>query len=142
MRLGYSEEDWAARHFYDVFPPKILFFNFFLNRSKLAALQLTHNSLLQEYSSALKTVEELKRKESEKVDKVVLQELHEKLELAEKALASKQLQMDDMKQTIAKQEEDLETITVLRAQMEVYCSDFHAERAAREKIHEDRASKS
>lgn len=44
-------------------PPKILFFNFFLNRSKLAALQLTHNSLLQEYSSALKTVEELKRKE-------------------------------------------------------------------------------
>lgn len=46
----------------------------------------------------------------------MLQELHEKLELAEKALASKQLQMDDMKQTIAKQEEDLETITVLRAQ--------------------------
>lgn len=107
-------------------------------KSKLAALQLTHNSLLQEYSSALKTVEELKRKESEKVDKVVLQELREKLELAEKALASKQLQMDDMKQTIAKQEEDLETITVLRAQMEVYCSDFHAERAAREKIHEEK----
>ncbi|XP_039733330.1 optineurin isoform X2 [Pteropus medius] len=107
-------------------------------KSKLATLQLTHNSLLQEYSNILKTVEELKRKESEKVDKVVLHELHEKLELAEKALASKQLQMDEMKQTIAKQEEDLETITVLRAQMEVYCSDFHAERAAREKIHEEK----
>uniref|UniRef100_M3XPH7 Optineurin n=1 Tax=Mustela putorius furo TaxID=9669 RepID=M3XPH7_MUSPF len=75
---------------------------------------------------------------SEKVDKVVLQELSEKLEVAEKALASKQLQMDEMKQTIAKQEEDLETMTVLRAQMEVYCSDFHAERAAREKIHEEK----
>ncbi|XP_070356989.1 optineurin isoform X2 [Equus asinus] len=107
-------------------------------KSKLASLQLTHNRLLQEYNSALKMIEELQRKESEKVDKVVLQEVNEKLELAEKALASKQLQMDEMKQTIAKQEEDLETMTVLRAQMEVYCSDFHAERAAREKIHEEK----
>ncbi|XP_036308493.1 optineurin isoform X1 [Pipistrellus kuhlii] len=107
-------------------------------KSKLATLQLTYNKLLQELSNALKTVEELKRKESEKVDKEVLQELNEKLELAEKALASKQLQMDEMKQTIAKQEEDLETMTVLRAQMEVYCSDFHAERAAREKMHEEK----
>lgn len=107
-------------------------------KSKIATLQLTHNRLLQEYNNVLKTVEELKRKESEKVDKVVLQELNEKLELAEMALASKQLQMDEMKQTIAKQEEDLETMTVLRAQMEVYCSDFHAERAAREKIHEEK----
>ncbi|XP_007189963.2 optineurin isoform X1 [Balaenoptera acutorostrata] len=107
-------------------------------KSKLATLQLTHNRLLQEYNNALKTTEELKRRESEKVDKVVLQELNGKLELAEKALASKQLQMDEMKQTVAKQEKDLETMAVLRAQMEVYCSDFHAERAAREKIHEEK----
>ncbi|XP_028351523.1 optineurin isoform X2 [Physeter macrocephalus] len=107
-------------------------------KSKLATLQLTHNRLLQEYNNALKTTEELKRRELEKVDKVVLQELSGKLELAEKALASKQLQMDEMKQTIAKQEKDLETMAVLRAQMEVYCSDFHAERAAREKIHEEK----
>ncbi|XP_023078947.1 optineurin isoform X2 [Piliocolobus tephrosceles] len=107
-------------------------------KSKLAMLQLTHNKLLQEHNHALKTIEELTRKESEKVDRAVLKELSEKLELAEKALASKQLQMDEMKQTIAEQEEDLETMTVLRAQMEVYCSDFHAERAAREKIHEEK----
>ncbi|XP_061034464.1 optineurin isoform X2 [Eubalaena glacialis] len=107
-------------------------------KSKLATLQLTHNRLLQEYNNALKTTEELKRRESEKVDKAVLQELNGKLELAEKALASKQLQMDEMKQTVAKQEKDLETMAVLRAQMEVYCSDFHAERAAREKIHEEK----
>ncbi|KAL1773964.1 optineurin isoform X1 [Sigmodon hispidus] len=69
---------------------------------------------------------------------MMLQELHEKLELAERALASKQLQMDEMKQTIAKQEEDLEIMAVLRAQLEVYCSDFHAKRAAREKIHEEK----
>uniref|UniRef100_A0A8C9DD08 Optineurin n=1 Tax=Prolemur simus TaxID=1328070 RepID=A0A8C9DD08_PROSS len=107
-------------------------------KSKLAILQVTHSKLLQDHNKALKTIEELTRKESEKVDKAVLRELHEKLELAEKALASKQLQMDEMKQTIARQEEDLETMSVLRAQMEVYCSDFHAERAAREKIHEEK----
>uniref|UniRef100_A0A2I2ZMS4 Optineurin n=1 Tax=Gorilla gorilla gorilla TaxID=9595 RepID=A0A2I2ZMS4_GORGO len=107
-------------------------------KSKLTVLQMTHNKLLQEHNNALKTIEELTRKESEKVDRAVLKELSEKLELAEKALASKQLQMDEMKQTIAKQEEDLETMTILRAQMEVYCSDFHAERAAREKIHEEK----
>ena len=59
------------------------------------------------------------------MDKVVLQELSGKLELAEKALASKQLQMDGMKQTIAKQEKDLETMAVLRAQ--VACSQAGAE---------------
>ncbi|XP_073912743.1 optineurin-like isoform X6 [Castor canadensis] len=107
-------------------------------KSKLAILQSTHNKLLQEYHSALKMIEEIRKIESEKVDKVVLQELNEKLELAERALASKQLQMDEMKQLIAKQEEDLETMAVLRAQMEVYCSDFHAEREAREKIHEEK----
>ncbi|XP_006894332.1 PREDICTED: optineurin [Elephantulus edwardii] len=107
-------------------------------KAKLASLQLTHSKLLQEHSHALKTIEELKMKESGKVDRAVLQELNEKLELAEQALAAKQLQMDEMKQTIAKQEEDLETMSVLRAQMEVYCSDFHAERAAREKIHEEK----
>ncbi|XP_060048152.1 optineurin isoform X1 [Erinaceus europaeus] len=107
-------------------------------KSKLAALQLTYSMLLQEHNNTLKTMEELKRKELEKVDKTVLQELRGKLELAEKALAAKQLQMDEMKQTIARQEEGLETMEVLRAQMDVYCSDFHAERAAREKIHEEK----
>lgn len=107
-------------------------------KSRLATLQATHNKLLQEHNKALKTIEELTKQQAEKVDKMQLQELSEKLELAEQALASKQLQMDEMKQTIAKQEEDLETMAVLRAQMEVYCSDFHAERAAREKIHEEK----
>lgn len=105
--------------------------------TKLAALQTAHSNLLQEYNHTLRTLEELKREESEKVEKVV-QELQGKLELAEEALASKQLQLDGMKQTVARQEESLETMGVLRAQMEVYCSDFHAERAAREKIHEEK----
>jgi len=51
------------------------------------------------------------------VDKVVVEELNAKVLLAEQALAAKQLQMDEMKQLIAKQEEDLETMAVLRAQV-------------------------
>lgn len=51
------------------------------------------------------------------MDKVVVEELNAKVLLAEQALAAKQLQMDEMKQLIAKQEEDLETMAVLRAQV-------------------------
>uniref|UniRef100_A0A8C8YD27 Optineurin n=1 Tax=Prolemur simus TaxID=1328070 RepID=A0A8C8YD27_PROSS len=101
--------------------------------TKLSEAELMKKRLQENINMLLR-----KNSLSEKVDKAVLRELHEKLELAEKALASKQLQMDEMKQTIARQEEDLETMSVLRAQMEVYCSDFHAERAAREKIHEEK----
>ncbi|XP_038597245.1 optineurin isoform X2 [Tachyglossus aculeatus] len=107
-------------------------------KSKFTNLQAAHSKLLLEHNNSLKAIEELKSKESEKVDQAVVRELQEKLDLAEQALASKQLQMDEMKQTIARQEEDLDTMAVLRAQMEVYCSDFHAERAAREKIHEEK----
>ncbi|XP_077194074.1 optineurin isoform X2 [Paroedura picta] len=102
---------------------------------KFNQLQDAYNKLLPELTSALKTAEDLKAKEAERVDKAVVDELTHKLELAERALAAKQLQIDDMKQAIVKQEEELETVAVLRAQMEVYYADFHAERAAREKIH-------
>ncbi|XP_026504425.1 optineurin isoform X2 [Terrapene carolina triunguis] len=107
-------------------------------KAKFSDLQHTYSKLLPELSDAMKTIEELKNNELARVDKAVVEDLNKKLALAERALATKQLQMDEMKQTIAKQEEDLETMTVLRAQMEVYCSDFHAEREAREKIHEEK----
>ncbi|XP_065262436.1 optineurin [Emys orbicularis] len=107
-------------------------------KAKFSDLQHTYSKLLPELSDAMKTIEELKNNELARVDKAVVEDLNKKLALAERALATKQLQMDEMKQTIAKQEEDLETMAVLRAQMEVYCSDFHAEREAREKIHEEK----
>nr|XP_008109659.1 PREDICTED: optineurin [Anolis carolinensis] len=107
-------------------------------KAKYNKLQDIYNKLLPELTNAKQTVEELKMKEAESVDKTVADKLIHKLDLAEKALATKQSQIDEMKQTIAKQEEELETVAVLRAQMEVYCSDFHAERAAREKIHEEK----
>ncbi|OXB77734.1 UNVERIFIED_CONTAM: hypothetical protein H355_011998 [Colinus virginianus] len=107
-------------------------------KTRYSSLQDAYNKLLPELTEAMKTISEMKVKELDKVDKAVVEELNAKVLLAEEALAAKQLQMDEMKQLIAKQEEDLETMAVLRAQMEVYCSDFHAERAAREKIHEEK----
>ncbi|XP_014804626.1 PREDICTED: optineurin isoform X2 [Calidris pugnax] len=107
-------------------------------KARCSSLQEAYSKLLSELTEAMKTIDEMKLKELDSVDKVVVEQLNAKVELAEQALAAKQLQIDEMKQLIAKQEEDLETMTVLRAQMEVYCSDFHAERAAREKIHEEK----
>lgn len=107
-------------------------------KTRYSNLQDAYNKILPELTEAMKTISEMKIKELDRVDKAVVEELNAKVLLAEQALAAKQLQMDEMKQIITKQEEDLETMAVLRAQMEVYCSDFHAERAAREKIHEEK----
>ncbi|KAM4671810.1 optineurin isoform 2-T5 [Amazona ochrocephala] len=107
-------------------------------KARYSSLQDAYSKVLPELTEAMKTIDQMKLKELDRVDKVVVEQLTAKVELAEQALASKQLQIDEMKQLIAKQEEDLETMAVLRAQMEVYCSDFHAERAAREKIHEEK----
>ncbi|NXN32422.1 OPTN protein, partial [Nycticryphes semicollaris] len=107
-------------------------------KARCSSLQEAYSKLLSELTEAMKTIDEMKLKELDRVDKVVVEQLNAKVELAEQALAAKQLQIDEMKQIVAKQEEDLETMAVLRAQMEVYCSDFHAERAAREKIHEEK----
>ncbi|GAB0175558.1 optineurin [Grus americana] len=107
-------------------------------KARFSSLQDAYSKLLPDLTEAMKTINEMKLKELDRVDKVVVEQLNAKVELAEQALAAKQLQIDEMKQIIAKQEEDLETVAVLRAQMEVYCSDFHAERAAREKIHEEK----
>ncbi|NWI13401.1 OPTN protein, partial [Crypturellus soui] len=107
-------------------------------KAKLSGLQDAYDKLLSELTEAMTTIDDMKLKELDQVDKAAFEELSAKVQLAEQALAAKQLLLDEMKQVIAKQEEDLETMAVLRAQMEVYCSDFHAERAAREKIHEEK----
>lgn len=49
----------------------------------------------------------------------MVEQLTAKVELAEQALAAKQFQIDEMKQLIARQEEDLETMAVLRAQVSI-----------------------
>lgn len=104
-------------------------------RSNMAQLKDAYTKLFEDYNE-LK--EEKKKRESQLVQKEVVDELQHRLTAAEEALAAKQEQIDAMKQEIYQKEKDLETISVFQAQAEVYSSDFYAERAAREKLHEEK----
>ncbi|XP_022605539.1 optineurin [Seriola dumerili] len=104
-------------------------------RNTLAQLKDAYTKLFEDYNE-LK--EEKKKKESQLVQKEVVDELQDRLTAAEEALAVKQSKIDDMKQEIFHKEKELETISVFQAQAEVYSSDFYAERAAREKLHEEK----
>ncbi|KAM7377981.1 hypothetical protein PAMA_013068 [Pampus argenteus] len=104
-------------------------------RNNLAQLKDAYTKLFEDYSE-LK--EEGMKRESEMVQKEVMDELQERLTSAEEALAAKQEKIDSMKLEIFEKGKDLETVSVLQAQAEVYSLDFHAERAAREKLHEEK----
>ncbi|XP_020365125.1 optineurin-like isoform X1 [Oncorhynchus kisutch] len=102
-------------------------------RTNLTQLKDAYTKLFEDYN-------ELKQ-ESKNREPLVTKEvgdLQTRLDAAEKALAAKQQQIDVMKQEIFQKEKELETISVFQAQAEVYSSDFYAERAAREKIHEEK----
>ncbi|XP_018518250.1 optineurin isoform X1 [Lates calcarifer] len=104
-------------------------------RNTLAQLKDAYTKLFEDYNE-LK--EEEKKRKSLMVHKDMLDELQVRLTTAEEALAVKQSKIDDMKQEIFQKEKELETISVFQAQAEVYSSDFYAERAAREKLHEEK----
>ncbi|XP_010787616.1 optineurin [Notothenia coriiceps] len=104
-------------------------------RNNMALLKDAYTKLFEDYDE-LK--EEKKKKESVLVAKEVAEQLQERLAAAEEALAAKQNHIDEMKQEMFKKEEELGTISVFKAQAEVYSSDFYAEREAREKLHEER----
>ncbi|XP_044199739.1 optineurin [Thunnus albacares] len=104
-------------------------------RNNLAQLKDAYTKLFEDYNE-LK--EERKKREAQLVEKEVMDELQVRLTTAEEALAAKQERIDSMKQEIFQKEKELETISVFQAQAEVYSSDFYAERAAREKLHEER----
>ncbi|XP_041728301.2 optineurin isoform X1 [Coregonus clupeaformis] len=102
-------------------------------RTTLTQLKDAYTKLFEDYN-------ELKqeRKNREPLVTKEVGDLQTRLDAAEKALAAKQQQIDVMKQEIYQKEKELETISVFQAQAEVYSSDFYAERAAREKIHEEK----
>uniref|UniRef100_A0A3Q3BGS4 Optineurin n=1 Tax=Kryptolebias marmoratus TaxID=37003 RepID=A0A3Q3BGS4_KRYMA len=104
-------------------------------RNNLAQLKDAYTKLFEDYNE-LK--EERKKRESLLVEKELVDELQRRLSAAEEALAVKQSRIDEMKQDMFLKEKELETISVFQAQAEVYSSDFYAERAAREKIHEEK----
>lgn len=104
-------------------------------RNNLAQLKDAYTKLFEDYTE-LK--EDKKKRESQLVEKDVVDELQQRLTTAEEALAVKQNKIDEMKQEMFLKEKELETISVFQAQAEVYSSDFYAERAAREKLHEEK----
>ncbi|XP_054862843.1 optineurin isoform X1 [Amphiprion ocellaris] len=104
-------------------------------RNNLAQLKDAYTKLFEDYTE-LK--DERKKREAQLVEKDVVDELQQRLTAAEEALAVKQNKIDDMKQEMFQKEKELETISVFQAQAEVYSSDFYAERAAREKLHEEK----
>ncbi|KAM6037451.1 optineurin-like [Chlamydotis macqueenii] len=70
-------------------------------KARYSSLQDTNSRLLPELTKAMKTIDEMKLKELHRVDKVVVEQLNAKVELAEQAPAAKQLQIYEMKQIIA-----------------------------------------
>ncbi|KAJ8006904.1 hypothetical protein DPEC_G00112050 [Dallia pectoralis] len=104
------------------------------DRTNLTQLKDAYTKLFEDYNM----LKQEGKKREPLVTKEEVGDLQSRLDAAEKALAAKQQHIDAMKQEIYKKEEELETISVFQAQAEVYSSDFYAERAAREKIHEEK----
>ncbi|KAJ8355630.1 hypothetical protein SKAU_G00184240 [Synaphobranchus kaupii] len=98
-------------------------------KKNLAQLQESYTKLSEENA---RMKEEVKKTEED------MSTLETRFETAEKALVTKQQKIDEMKQEFFKNEKELETISVFKAQAELYSADFYAERTAREKIHEEK----
>ncbi|XP_041110715.1 optineurin-like isoform X2 [Polyodon spathula] len=103
-------------------------------KRKLIQLQDAYAKLFEDYTAMVKVMDEMKSNPS----KEEISEMNERLVAAEEALAMKQQKIDEMKQQMFKQEQELETVSLFKAQADIYSSDFYAERAAREKIHEEK----
>ncbi|XP_053506532.1 optineurin [Ictalurus furcatus] len=103
-------------------------------RTALAQLKDAYTKLFEDYDELQK--ENKKRQGS--VSQEEYSELQSRIAAAEQALADKQQKIDLMKQELYEKDKELETVSVFKAQAEVYSSDFYAERAAREKIHEEK----
>ncbi|XP_036373763.1 optineurin isoform X1 [Megalops cyprinoides] len=103
-------------------------------KKNLAQLKDAYTKLFEDYNE----LKEERKKKEPLMSREEVNELQLRLDAAEKALATKQQKIDEMKQEIFKKEQELDTISVFKAQAEVYSSDFYAERAAREKIHEEK----
>ncbi|XP_069501395.1 NF-kappa-B essential modulator isoform X8 [Ambystoma mexicanum] len=105
-------------------------------KRKLAQVQAAYHHLFQEYDAHIKSSME-KAKRNEVIDGH-LDDLNQQLQQAEEALVAKQELIDKLKEDAEHYKTKLETIPVLKAQADIYKVDFHAEREAREKLHEQR----
>ncbi|XP_051544520.1 optineurin-like [Myxocyprinus asiaticus] len=103
-------------------------------KNNLNQLKDAYTKLFEDYNE----LQEEKKKREGRVSQEEYDDLQMRFAAAEKALAEKQQKIDEMKMEIFQKEKELETISVFKAQAEIYSSDFYAERAAREKIHEEK----
>ncbi|RXN25715.1 optineurin [Labeo rohita] len=103
-------------------------------KNNLNQLKDAYTKLFEDYNE----LQEEKKKREGSVSREEYDDLQTRFDAAEKALADKQKKIDEMKMEIFNKEKELETISVFQAQAEIYSSDFYAERAAREKIHEEK----
>ncbi|KAB5541964.1 hypothetical protein PHYPO_G00086020 [Pangasianodon hypophthalmus] len=103
-------------------------------RNDLAQLKDAYTKLFEDYEE----LQQENKKRQGTVSREEYGELQSRMVAAEQALADKQQKIDIMKQELCEKDKELETISVFKAQAEVYSSDFYAERAAREKIHEEK----
>ncbi|XP_077139941.1 NF-kappa-B essential modulator isoform X3 [Ranitomeya variabilis] len=103
---------------------------------KLAQLQSAYHKLFQEYDDHMK-----KSIHHEKMIKTLqgqLQELTQQLQEAEEALVAKQELIDKLKVETDEKKSLKETISVLKAQAEIFRLDFHTEREARARLHAEK----
>uniref|UniRef100_A0A8C5RS49 NF-kappa-B essential modulator n=1 Tax=Laticauda laticaudata TaxID=8630 RepID=A0A8C5RS49_LATLA len=105
-------------------------------KRKLAQVQVAYHQLFQEYDAHIKTSLETEKR-SKGLD-VQLGELSQQLQQAEEALVAKQEHIDKLKEDAEQHKTVMETVPVLKAQADIYKTDFLAERQAREKLHEQR----
>ncbi|XP_026876349.2 optineurin isoform X2 [Electrophorus electricus] len=103
-------------------------------RNNLTHLKDAYTKLFEDYNE----LKDENKKREGSVSHEEYSELQARTAAAEQALADKQKKIDEMRQELFQKEQELETISVFKAQAEVYSSDFYAERAAREKIHEEK----
>ncbi|XP_073447033.1 NF-kappa-B essential modulator isoform X5 [Dendrobates tinctorius] len=103
---------------------------------KLAQLQSAYHKVFQEYDAHIK-----KSIHHEKMIKTLqgqLQELMQQLQEAEEALVAKQELIDKLKVETDEKKSLKETISVLKAQAEIFRLDFHTEREARARLHAEK----
>ncbi|KAM9467474.1 optineurin isoform 1-T3 [Clarias gariepinus] len=103
-------------------------------RTAMAQLKDAYTKLFEDYEE----LQQENKKRQGNVSREEYGDLQTRMAAAEQALADKQQKIDLMKQELCEKDKELDTVSVFKAQAEVYSSDFYAERAAREKIHEEK----
>jgi len=110
---------------------------------KLGDVQSAFGQVFKEYQATLEGLKQLqdskKSKPDQQRDLAQMDSMTSKLMQVEESLRQERVRNRMMEDKMRQMEMDVEAIPILKAQVEVYQSDFNAERAAREKIAGEKA---